>query len=141
MLKSHNSSISVHHRFSTRCYFKIPAVVILQYYFLGLFLLLFHDYANLMTLKVATDVKNCKKKKSICRLSLSVIEPVFSNVNCETLFCCVLSFLLSFYFLLLFINFFLHRMLWSVSYVPSVTTSKSVENKCSSEIYLFLLVC
>lgn len=106
MLKSHNSSISVHHRFSTRCYFKIPAVVILQYYsFLGLFLLLFRDYANLMTLKVTTDVKNCKKKKSICRLSLSVIEPVFSNVNCETLFCCVLSFFLSFYFLLLFVIF------------------------------------
>lgn len=74
MLKSHNSSISVHHRFSTRCYFKIPAVVILQYYsFLGLFLLLFHDYANLMTLKVTTDVKNCKKKK----IHLQIIS--FSN--------------------------------------------------------------
>lgn len=112
MLKSHNSSISVHRRFSTRCYFKIPAVVILQYYFLGFSLLLFHDYANLMTLKVATDVQNCKEKKnSICRLSLSVIKPVFSNVNCETLHC-VHSFFLSFSSSG-FSNFFLHRMLWS----------------------------
>lgn len=50
MLKSHNSSISVHHVFSTRWYFKIPTTVILQYLFV------FHDYANLVLLKVVTDV-------------------------------------------------------------------------------------
>lgn len=50
MLKSRISSISVHHVFSTRWYFKIPATVMLQYLFV------FHDYANVILLKVVTDV-------------------------------------------------------------------------------------